>query len=102
MSEKALEYAKSAEKDNYDILKKELGFDLTLKMCHWPHVKLQVIKQNEVEGLEEFLQIALTTAMDGFHVADNTTVQKLATEVFLRGCRHKEASLTIKILYRYR
>ena len=60
--------------------------------------KLHVIKQTEVEeeGLEELLQRVLTTAMDGFHVADNTTVQKLATEAFLRGCRHKEAaSLTL-------
>ena len=62
--------------------------------------KLNVIKQTEEEGLEEgleeFLQRVLTTAMDCFHVADNTTVQKLATEVFLRGCRHKEAaSLTL-------
>ena len=86
LSEKALEYAERAEKDNYDKLKKELGLDLTLKMCHWPHVKLQVIKQNEEEGLEEFLQRVLTNAMDGLHVADNTTVQKLTTEVFLRGC----------------
>ena len=58
--------------------------------------KLHVIKQTEEEGIEECLQRVLTTAMDGFHVANNTTVQKLATEVFLRGCRHKEAaSLTL-------
>ena len=54
--------------------------------------KVHVIKQTEEEGLEEFLQRVLTTAMDCFHEADKTTVQKLATEVFLRGCRHKEAA----------
>ena len=98
MSEKALEYAERAEeKDNYDKLKTELGLRFNIKDAPVAaRQKLHVIKQTEEEGLEEFLQRVLTTAMDGFHVADNTTVQKLATEAFLRGCRHKEAaSLTL-------
>ena len=98
LSKKALEYAeRDEEKDNYDKLKKELGLRFNIKDAPVAaRQKLHVIKQTEEEGLEEFLQRVLTTAMDGFHVADNTTVQKLATEALLRGCRHKEAaSLTL-------
>ena len=78
LSEKALEYAERAEeKDNYDKLKKELGLRFNIKDAPLAaRQKLHVIKQTEEEGLEEFLQRVLTTVMDGFHVADNTTVQK--------------------------
>ena len=80
MSEKALDYPKRAEeKDNYDNLKKELGLRFNIK-----DAPVAARKQTEEEGLEEFLQEVLTTAMDDFHVADNNTVQKLATEAFLR------------------
>ncbi|MEW8547438.1 MAG: hypothetical protein AB2693_28360 [Candidatus Thiodiazotropha sp.] len=54
--------------------------------------KLHLTKQSEEETLEEYLQRVLTTAMDGFSDADNDIIQQLATEAFLPGCKHKEAS----------
>ena len=55
------------------------------------------MKPNEDEGLEEYLQRVLTSTMDGFNTADNNTVQQLATEAFLRGCKHKEASYVFNL-----
>ena len=51
---------------------------------------LACVKQTEDESLEDFLHRVLTIAMNGFVTADNNTMQKLATEAFLRGCKYKE------------
>ena len=53
---------------------------------------LACIKQTEDESLEEFLHRVFTIAMNGFDKADNATMQKVALEAFLRGCRYKEAA----------
>ena len=46
--------------------------------------------------MEEFLHRVLIIAMNGFDKADNGTMQKVALEAFLRGCRNKEtAALTL-------
>ena len=94
LSEKALEYANRSEgRNSYRKLKKELGLRFDLKEAPVAaRQKLHLMKQNDDEGLEEYLQRVLTSAMDGFNTADNNTVQQLATEAFLRGCKHKEAS----------
>ena len=51
--------------------------------------KLHLIKQNEGDGLAEYLQRILTSAMDGCNTADSNTVQQFATEAFLRGVNIK-------------
>ena len=34
-------------------------------------------------------------ATDGYGMADKLMLQNVATEAFLRGCRHKEAAITV-------
>ena len=92
LSEKTLEYANRSEgRNSYRKLKKELGLRFDLKEAPVAaRQKLHLMKQNEDEGLEEYLQRVLTSAMDGFNTADKNTVQQLATEAFLRGCKKYE------------
>ena len=91
LSEKALEYANRADgKSNYQQLKEE-RFDLRDEPVT-ARQKLHVVRQNDDEALEDFLQRVLTIAMDGFIAADDSIVQQLATEAFFRGCKHKEAA----------
>lgn len=94
LTEKALEYAERAEeKDDYNKLKKELGLRFNIKDAPVAdRSNLACVKQNEDESLEDFLHRVLTIAMNGFESADNNTMQKLATEAFLRGCKYKEAA----------
>ena len=37
----------------------------------------------------------MTVATDGYGIADKSMLQNVATEAFLRGCRHKEAAITV-------
>ena len=94
LSEKALEYAERAEeKNDYEKLKKELSLRFNIKDAPVAdRSNLACIKQTEDESLEEFLHRVLTIAMNGFDKADNATMQKVALEAFLRGCRYKEAA----------
>lgn len=97
LSGTALEFAnRCAGQDDYHALVKEMGqrFDLRDTPVG-ARQKLHIIKQTEDESLEVFLQRVMTVAIDGFGLADNTTLQNIATEAFLRGCRHKEAAAAV-------
>ncbi|MCG8034644.1 MAG: hypothetical protein JAZ03_21075 [Candidatus Thiodiazotropha taylori] len=97
LSETALEFANRCEgQTSYRKLKKELSLRFDLKDAPVAaRQRLHLMKQSEDEGLEVYLQRVLTTAMDGFSTADNNTIQHLATESFLRGCRDKEAAALV-------
>ena len=96
LTDKALEYANRSQAETYEALKRELSLRFDLKdapvACR---SKLHVIRQDDEESLEDFLQRVLTVTMDGFDKAEITTLQQLATESFLRGCKHKEAAMTV-------
>lgn len=97
MVETALEYAsKSKGRHSYKDLKKELGLRFGLRE---PPIaarqNLYLMKQSDDESLEAYLQRVLTAAMHGLKTSDHNTVQLLATETFLRGCKHKEAAALI-------
>ena len=97
LAETALEYAsKSKGRHSYRELKKELGLRFDLRE---PPIaarqNLYLMKQSEDESLEAYLQRVLTAAMHGLKISDNSTMQLLATEAFLRGCKHKEAAALV-------
>ena len=97
LAETALEYAsKSRGRHSYRELKKELGLRFDLRE---PSIaarqNLYLMKQSEDESLEAYLQRVLTAAMHGLKTSDNSTMQLLATEAFLRGCKYKEAAALV-------
>ena len=97
LSGTALEFAnKCSGRDSYDTLVKELTqrFDLKDPPMAARH-NLNSIKQNEDESIESFLQRVMTVATDGFELADKTLFQNVATEAFLKGCRHKDAAMVV-------
>ena len=52
-------------------------------------------KQDDDEMLEVFLQRILAIAMDGYKDVKSNIWQQLATDAFLRDCRHKDAVTTV-------
>ena len=97
LAETALEYAsKSKGRHSYKELKKELGLRFDLREPPTAaRQNLYLMKQSEDESLEAYLQRVLTAAMHGLKTSDNSTMQLLATEAFLRGCKHKEAAALV-------
>ena len=97
LSGKALEYADRCNHEgSYKLLKKELSLRFDSRDAPVAaRQKLHIMKQDDGESLEDYLQRVLTVAMDGFSETDPKTVQQLATESFLRGCRHKEAAAKV-------
>ena len=96
LSEKALEYANRSKAETYEALKSELGLRFDLKDAPVAaRQQLHVVRQDDEESLEDFLQRVLTITMDGFDKAEVGTLQQLATESFLRGCKHKDAAMTV-------
>ena len=96
LTDKALEYANRAEGRDYSSLKNELAlrFDLRDEPVA-ARQRLHVIKQSEEESLEDFLQRVLTVTIDGYGDAQFATLQQLATEAFLRGCKFKDAATLV-------
>ena len=96
LSEKALEYANRSKAETYEALRRELDLRFDLKDAPVAaRQRLHVVRQEDEESLEDFLQRVLTITMDGFDKAEVGTLQQLATESFLRGCKHKDAAMTV-------
>ena len=97
LSGTALEYAnKCAGNDKYVTLVKEMGQRFDLKDTPIAaRQNLHIIKQTEDECIEAFLQRVMTVATEGYGMADSHTLQHVAAEAFLRGCRHKEAATIV-------
>ena len=97
LTDKALEYAsRSDNKDNFSELKKELAFRFDLReepVAARQH--LYLARQGEDDSLEAYLQRILEITMDGYKDANAKLLQQIATESFLRGCRHKDAATTV-------
>ena len=53
-----------------------------------PCQNLHVIKQFEDESIDAFLQRIMNVATDGYGMANNDTLQHVAAEAFLSGCRN--------------
>ena len=94
LSGSALEYANKLDVgSDYKKLKREMKHcfsnkDAPVSVRH----KLQFVKQREDESVEQFSQRMHFLALDGYPAAERKTVQQMATEAFLRGCREKEAA----------
>ena len=56
---------------------------------------LHIMRQNGDKTLEAYNQRVLTIAIDEFKAFNSNMVQQLATEAFLRGCKHKEAAALV-------
>ena len=97
LAETALEYAnKSKGRTSYSQLTKELGLRFDLREAPVAaRQTLHMMRLNDDETLEVYLERVLTIAMGGFKASDNNTVQQLATEAFLRGCKYKEAAALV-------
>ena len=82
--------------DKYITLVKEMGQRFDLKGTPIAaRQNLHVIKQTEDESIEAFLPRIMTVATDGYGMAGSHTLQHVAAEAFLRGCRHKEAATIV-------
>ena len=97
LTDKALEYAaRSDNKDNYDRLTQELALRFDLKdEPIAARQRLYLAKQDDDETLEAFLQRLLTITMDGHKNEKSALIQQVATESFLRDCKHKDAARTV-------
>ena len=95
LSETALEYAnRSEDRDNYRHLVGDLGVRFDLRdTAVAARQKLHVLKQNDDETEEIFLQRVLSLASDGYGFTGNKTTQQIATESFLRSLKHKDIAL---------
>ena len=97
LSDKALEYAtRSENKKSFKELKQELAlrFDYKEELIA-VRQRLYLAKQDDDETLEVFLQRILAIATDGYKDVKSNIWQQLATDVFLHGCRHKDAVTTV-------
>ena len=97
LTDKALEYAaRSDNRDNFAALKGELALRFDLKEEPVAaRQQLHLAKQGDDETLEAYLQRILAIAMDGYKDASAVLLQQMATEAFLRGCRHKDAATLV-------
>ena len=97
LTDKALDYAaRSDNKDNYDRLTQELALRFDLKdepIAARKH--LYLAKQDDDETLEAFLQRTVSITLDGHENERSSLIQQVATEAFLRGCKHKDAATTV-------
>ena len=90
LTEKALQYANRSKAETYEALKLELSLRFDVNDAPVAALKrLHVVKQEDEESHEDFLQRVLTITMDGFEKAEANTLQQIATEAFLRGYKHK-------------
>ena len=93
LKEKALEYAKELDSRNFTKLKKKMGLRFSRK--EEPAAarrQLQFIKQKEDEKLVDFADRVQHLVSDGHPGAREKTLHRLSVEVFLKGCREKEAA----------
>ena len=96
LTDKELEYANRAEGRDYYLLKNELALQFNLRdEPVATRQRLHIIKQSEEESLEDFLQRVLTVTIDGYDDAQIATLQQLATEAFLQGCKYKDAATLV-------
>ena len=97
LTDKALKYAaRSDNRDNFAALKSELALRFDLKEEPVAaRQQLHLAKQGDDETLEVYLQHILAIAMDGYKGASAVLLQQMATEAFLRGCRHKDAATLV-------
>jgi hypothetical protein len=93
LADQALEYAQRMSTEDYHELCAEMSRRFKLKDTPIASRRqLHLIKQLEGEELAEFSQRVHWLAMDGHPNARPSTVQEVAVEAFLRGCKDKYAA----------
>jgi hypothetical protein len=53
----------------------------------------QYARQQDNESLEDFAHKVYVLALDGYEKCEDDTLEDIATEAFLRGCKEKEAAI---------
>ncbi len=97
LSEQALDYAQKRQcTGNYDTLRDGLEQRFINKdTASVARKLLHNAKQKEDEGLEDYSQRVHFWAIDGHPDAGETTIQQMAVEAFLIGCRDKRAAAVV-------
>lgn len=93
LQDKALDFVRELTRCNYqDLLKKMSRRFSTKEAPISARRQLQFVRQKEEETFEEFSQRVHFLAMEGLPKANDSTVDQMAVEAFLRGCKDKEAA----------
>lgn len=94
LADVALEYARKVNiDDDYKALRKALKQRFSKKdEPVSARRQLQYVRQQDSETLEEFAERVHFIAMDGYDKCDNSVIDQIGTEAFLRGCKDKEAA----------
>ena len=93
LKDKALEFAKEVRSRDYYKLKKTMTRRFSTKEAPIAaRRQLMSIRQKEGENLEEYSQRVQFLCMDGHPEAREETIDQIAVEAFLRGCRDKDAA----------
>ncbi|CAC5415783.1 unnamed protein product [Mytilus coruscus] len=94
LADVALEYARKVNiDDDYKALRKALKQRFSKKdEPVSARRQLQFVRQQDSETLEEFAERVHFIEMDGYDKCDNSVIDQIGTEAFLRGCKDKEAA----------
>ncbi|CAC5415896.1 unnamed protein product [Mytilus coruscus] len=94
LADVALEYARKVNiDDDYKALRKALKQRFSKKdEPVSARRQLQYVRQQDNETLEEFAERVHFIAMDGYDKCNNSVIDQIGTEAFLRGCKDKEAA----------
>ena len=95
LKDTALEYARKIHKDDdFESLVKKMKRRFSKKPEPvTARRQLQYTKQQEDESIEEYAHKVYMMAMDGYEKCEVETLEAIATEAFLRGCKEKEAAM---------
>lgn len=94
LTDNALEYTRKLDIEDYHTLKKKLRQQFSKKpQPVTARRQIQYIRQQENESLEDFAHKVYSLAMDGYDRCEMDTLEDIATEAFLRGCKEKDAAI---------
>jgi hypothetical protein len=95
LSDLALEYARRVNQNgDYKDLKRHLKRRFSIKevpplACR----QLLFTKQHEKGSVDKFAQRVYFLVLDGYESCEGNVLDEIATDIFLRGCRDKEAAI---------
>lgn len=94
LTDVALEYARKVNiGDDYKALRKAMKQRFSKKdEPVSARRQLQYVRQQEGEALEEFAERVHFIVMDGYDKCENSVIDQIGTEAFLRGCKDKESA----------
>ena len=93
LNDKALDFAKELRRSDFHDLSKKMTRRFSNKDAPVAaRRQLQFIKQKETESLQDFSQRVHFMAMEGHPGAKDKTINQIAVESFLRGCKDRESA----------